>query len=131
MTIEEMNKEIQDYCFRHEDCDTCRLGRICDEYGGVFNSDNCKQAYELIEKTDKPNINNNKSINHPLHYNRNEAMECIDEMVLIFGVEATKNFCLLNAWKYRYRAADKNGEEDLNKSDWYIRKFKELSTNEV
>ena len=53
-------------------------------------------------------------------------MECIDEMILIFGVEAVKNFCLCNAWKYRYRAADKNGVEDLKKADWYINKYVEL-----
>lgn len=65
-------------------------------------------------------------VNHPEHYCRDDAMECIDEMLLIFGVEATMHFCLLNAWKYRYRAADKNGEEDLKKSDWYIAKYAEL-----
>jgi hypothetical protein len=67
------------------------------------------------------------NVNHPQHYCREDAMECINEMILIFGKEAVKNFCLCNAWKYRYRAADKNGEEDLRKSDWYIRKYKELS----
>ena len=69
-------------------------------------------------------IGNN--IEHPSHYNREGAMECIDEMIEIFGKEAVKDFCLCNAWKYRYRAADKNGEEDLKKSDWYMRKFVEL-----
>ena len=44
----------------------------------------------------------------------------------VFGEEAVKNFCICNAWKYRYRAADKNGEEDLKKSDWYLNKYKEL-----
>ena len=66
------------------------------------------------------------AVNHPNHYCREGAMECIDEMVLVWGKETVKNFCLCNAWKYRYRAADKGGEEDLRKSDWYIRKYKEL-----
>ena len=69
---------------------------------------------------------NKEAVNHPSHYCREEAMECIEEMILVFGREAVKNFCLCNAWKYRYRAADKNGEEDLKKSDWYINKYKEL-----
>ena len=48
-------------------------------------------------------------------------------MELVFGPEATANFCLLNCWKYRYRAGLKNnGYEDLEKSDWYMRKYKEL-----
>ena len=65
-------------------------------------------------------------VNHPQHYNRPDGMECIDEMELIFGPEVVMHFCICNAWKYRYRAADKNGEEDLRKSDWYINKYKEL-----
>ena len=66
------------------------------------------------------------NVNHPSHYNREGSMECIDEMILIFGKNAVMNFCLCNAWKYRYRAADKNGAEDLAKSDWYLHKYKEL-----
>lgn len=72
-----------------------------------------------------------EAVEHPSHYNREGAMECIDEMVLIFGREAVKSFCLCNAWKYRYRAADKNGEEDLKKSDWYIKKYKEINNGKV
>lgn len=68
-----------------------------------------------------------ETVNHPKHYNREGGMECIDEMILIFGEEAVRDFCKCNAWKYRYRAADKNGEEDLKKSDWYLKKYKELS----
>ena len=70
-------------------------------------------------------------VNRPPHYNRDGAMECIDEMELIFGREAVKHFCLCNAWKYRYRAADKNGEEDIKKSDWYLRKYKELCADNI
>ena len=64
---------------------------------------------------------------NPSHYQRENAMECIDEMIMVFGVDAVKKFCLCNAWKYRYRAADKNGAEDIAKSDWYMAKYKELS----
>ena len=67
-----------------------------------------------------------ETVNHPKHYGRDGGMECIDEMVLVFGKEATMTFCLLNVWKYRFRAADKNGEEDLKKSDWYMAKYAEL-----
>lgn len=66
-------------------------------------------------------------VNHPPHYEREGAIECIDEMIMIFGPEAVKDFCKCNAWKYRYRAADKNGKEDIEKSDWYMQKYKELN----
>ena len=71
------------------------------------------------------------NVEHPKHYNREGGMECIDEMILVFGIETVKHFCLCNAWKYRYRAADKNGEEDLKKSDWYLRKYKELNEKKI
>ena len=35
-----------------------------------------------------------EKVNHPSHYNREDAMEAIDEMILVFGKEAVKNFCL-------------------------------------
>ena len=68
------------------------------------------------------------NVNHPAHYNRDGAMECIREMVVVFGYEATINFCKLNAWKYRYRANEKNGAEDMAKSDWYVKKADELKS---
>lgn len=66
------------------------------------------------------------TVDHPDHYNREDALECIEEMKLVFGITDLMAFCKLNAWKYRYRASDKNGDEDLKKSDWYMKKYKEL-----
>lgn len=57
---------------------------------------------------------------NPDHY-KTRKFECIDEMLLVFGKEAVLNFCLLNAWKYRYRAGSKgDAEEDLKKADEYM-----------
>ena len=78
-------------------------------------------AFENIKK-----LAGEEKVDHPSHYNREDSIECIDEMILVFGKEKVKDFCLCNVWKYRYRAADKNGMEDLAKSDWYMRKYKEL-----
>ena len=79
----------------------------------------CKVDEQVVEQT----------VDHPKHYNRTGAMECIDEMILAFGKEAVKNFCICNAWKYRYRSSDKNGQEDIEKSDWYMKKAKELGAS--
>ena len=69
-------------------------------------------------------------VNHPSHYTHG-GMECIDEMVLVFGERAVAHFCLCNAWKYRKRAPFKgNPEEDMKKSDWYLAKYKELMEDE-
>lgn len=65
------------------------------------------------------------AVNHPSHYT-SSGMECIDEMILLYGEEETMHFCKLNAHKYRKRALDKGGKEDMEKSDWYLAKYKEL-----
>lgn len=70
------------------------------------------------------------NVNKPKHYIRDGAIECFDEFLIIYGVEAAKIACLFNIHKYRYRASDKNGLEDLQKSDWYMRKYKELCEKE-
>lgn len=67
-------------------------------------------------------------VNHPDHYNAPGSMECIDEMIVLFGFRDTMAFCKLNAWKYRYRAGLKgSAEEDHRKASWYIQKYKELN----
>ena len=88
-------------------------------------NDYCKQAIEMnkVAYGDKVDM-----INHPKHYCREDAIECLDEMRLVFGDDIVAAFCLCNVWKYRYRAASKGQEEDLKKSDFYMRKYKELIT---
>lgn len=66
---------------------------------------------------------------NPEHYKLHEH-ECIDEMLEVFGADAVKIFCVLNTWKYRYRAGSKTGEsaaDDNAKSDWYMNKLIELN----
>ena len=66
-------------------------------------------------------------VNEPPHY-KQHAMECFDEMVEVFGVEAVKAYCKCAAWKYRYRAPYKGKFEDDNaKADWYLKKLSELN----
>ncbi len=70
-----------------------------------------------------------EAVNHPSHYQGKH--ECIDEMIALFGVEAVKHFCMCNVYKYRFRAANKNGQEDLDKANWYMDKLMELEKNHV
>ena len=64
------------------------------------------------------------NVNHPNHYKGKN--ECIDVMIAMFGLEAVKHFCICNAYKYRFRADKKNGEEDIKKAEWYESKLIEL-----
>lgn len=64
-------------------------------------------------------------VNHPPHY-RLGRFECFDVIVALLGVEGAKAFCKGNIIKYRYRAAAKNGAEDIAKADRYMEMLKEL-----
>ncbi|MBO4542749.1 MAG: DUF3310 domain-containing protein [Bacteroidales bacterium] len=112
------------YCSEGTDtCHNCLIRTECAECEGNFgylDGEIIDRAYDKIENYYVDNVN------HPKHYRREGGMECIEEMILIFGKEPVMTYCLLNAWKYRYRAAEKNGIEDLKKSDWYVAKYKEL-----
>lgn len=68
----------------------------------------------------------NDCVNHPSHYETGK-FECIEVMEETQGVEAVKNFCICNAFKYLYRHANKNGLEDIKKARWYLDKYIELS----
>lgn len=62
-------------------------------------------------------------VEHPSHYNREGKKECIVLMEEIFGKYWTGVFCVINAFKYRYRAGDKpdeSTERDLEKAKWYL-----------
>ena len=93
----------------------------------TLNPEDCKVKKAEVAEEKPVNMKNPDMVNSPRHYNRENAIECIDEMELVFGPEATAHFCLLNCWKYRYRSGLKNnGYQDLEKSDWYMKKYKEL-----
>lgn len=64
-------------------------------------------------------------VEHPAHYTSG-SIEYIDAMVETQGVEAVKNFCICNAFKYLWWHDKKNGVEDVKKAAWYLNKFIEL-----
>ena len=66
---------------------------------------------------------NNNSVNHPNYYQKEGRKECIEEMLELYGEHITAIFCLTNAYKYIYRAGEKEGnaeEQDLQKARWYF-----------
>lgn len=127
MSIEEKKDRLLDYCNLWDKCaDGCLLRDIDCECDSL---DECTEAeldYVLSIINDTPvESKPTDIINKSPHYN-NGGIETIDEMVLVFGKEAVKHFCLCNVWKYRARAIYKNGEEDMKKADYYMKKYKEL-----
>lgn len=77
------------------------------------------------------NINGNGAVEdvvrEPQHY-QHGIFEVIDEMIIVFGVEATMQFCRMNAWKYRARAPYKGKmEQDMDKANRYLEMAYEMS----
>lgn len=89
--------------------------------------------YEYLQAFKTPCIGEGKAVNtpvnHPEHYNQG-GIECIDAMISAFGKEAVAHFCIVNAFKYVWRASDKNGIEDIDKAIWYLNKYKELTADD-
>ena len=98
-------------------CEHCRL----------LNTNFCESCVFGLDKVNGIDYyalqNTAASVNHPPHYNTGKY-ECIDAMIDCFGVDATKDFCLLNAFKYLWRCRNKGKElEDVEKAKWYLEKF--------
>lgn len=109
-------------------CDNCLYDECCED---DFPCNNCIHCIGNHGKEHFHPINSGEpkeEINHPLRY-AGGKYECIDVMVDVFGVEVTKHFCLLNAFKYIWRQEHKNGVEDIKKAEWYLNKYIELSEN--
>lgn len=63
-----------------------------------------------------------EQVNHPSHYQKN-GKECIDEMIETYGIVATICFCIINEFKYNWRAGEKEGNswsQDIGKGKWYL-----------
>lgn len=106
------------------------------KYSCKFNPINIDYLYKqkeiLLNKTFKLDIEKDKydSVNKPYHYTSGK-FECLDVMRDIFGDKRVKTWCILNAFKYLYRCYKKNGEEDIEKANFYlnyvIKNFKEIN----
>lgn len=76
-------------------------------------------------------VQENNLVIHPKHYNTEGRPECWEEMRRLFGDECVGVFDVLNAYKYLYRAGEKEGnpaEQDMAKIYNYMRHCADLVT---
>lgn len=135
MTIEEIKGKLKRYCDEyftgHGNCHGCPLferyplDRPCTD-GDADEEVILRENYDILFGTI---ASEHDPVNHPSHYTQG-GIECIDAMVSAFGKEAVAHFCICNAFKYIFRYRLKNGKEDIEKAQWYLNKFKELSYDE-
>lgn len=115
---------------RFDDNDMCSLiiNGTSDELAKVIALVNSMNSNDAIKKAfgDEEDDEEHDAVNNPSHYNH--GIECIDEMILLYGVVETMSFCKLNSHKYRKRAFNKGGKEDMDKADWYMKEYAYLDS---
>ena len=122
MTIDEMRERLQEHCDAQIDCRGCPLEVAYHCGFNEYSDDEVDRCYNTVFGNEK------EEINHPDRY-AGGKFECIDVMLDVFGSDAVKHFCILNAFKYVWRAEKKNGVEDIKKAVWYLNKYIDLKEN--
>ena len=116
--------KLKDFCDRCESRNFCSVRKsACGvNYSMLEYCDALREEYnKIIDRMDKKEM-----VNHPSHYNQ-YPKETIDMMVDIFGKEATRQWCVMAAFKYRMRMGLKDDiQQDFKKEQWYLNKAKEL-----
>ena len=155
MNIEEKKKLLEGFCENRDDCVNCPLKDTDIDCINFFecSDDAVEKAYNLAFRCEQPkdmvncknclhsNCDENElpcgkcfnydqwkpkeEINHPDRY-AGGKYECIKVMVDVFGADAVKHFCILNAFKYVWRFEHKNGVEDIKKAIWYLNEYVKL-----
>lgn len=131
MTREQKEKLFDELCIKKgdglADCSKCSefVNVLCDiKSTSKFTDEELDMALRDMQKTD-PGQHEFDAVECPQHYT-STSIECIDAMVETQGVEAVKDFCVCNAFKYLWRHNEKNGDEDIKKANWYLNKAVEL-----
>lgn len=75
-------------------------------------------AIDKKQSTDTSNM-----VEHPPHYTAG-GIECIDAiMAAVTGLTPQEAVCVANVIKYTWRFKHKNGKQDLDKAEWYLRRL--------
>jgi len=88
-----------------------------------------KKLKEVEEKSKEQNVKylsgkKEDMVNHPIHYNK-AGIETIDAIGAATN-EGFKYYLQGNILKYIWRYEYKNGVEDLQKAQWYLKKLIEI-----
>lgn len=82
---------------------------------------------EVIE--DCKRLERHDPVNHPLHYEG--AIECIDAIQAALGQSGFESYLTGQVFKYMWRYKRKNGTEDLQKAEWYLKRLLKLKEAEA
>lgn len=131
MTIDEARAKYGSKETGYVSCAACPVGQACDAQIATGYYDCWRYIAKVMTEREAENKKREtaSAVSHPPHY-AGGKYECIEVMREVFGEDATKHFCLLNAFKYLWRCGKKHDspDEDINKAIWYLNKY--LATKE-
>lgn len=145
MTAAELLKIWSCSCEETDDCDKCFFNEICpfDMPRNPIKTLTADKIESFIDRAEKrfgedpsryatkmSTENAGDPVNHPPHYETGK-FECFDVMREVYGDDAVRDFCLLNAFKYLYRCEHKGKKtEDVKKAVWYLTRWLNLNNQE-
>lgn len=124
MTIDEKRTKLDSFCYG--DCEKCPLNPLgyCDDENWYnMSEEKINECYNIVINDEQSHAK--EEINYPNKY-ANGKFECIDVMLDVFGADAIKHFCTLNAFKCLWESEKKNDVDDIQKAVWYLNKYIEL-----
>ena len=132
------NKMSAQEAMHNVGAESCWGGRTKDverPFGSAITPDEMTFVHKVEEVSEcmaQYKVNEHQRVvDQPDHY-KHGTFEVIDELVMVFGLDATINFCLMNAWKYRARAPYKgNPSQDMEKADRYMQYAHDLQLKKV
>lgn len=134
MTREELKTKFEKLCDDRKCCNDCPCENlnVCNDSLDNLSIADYEEGIKALENgtTVAEEITADfDAVERPRHY-ASTSIECIDAMRETQGIEATKDFCICNAFKYLWRHNSKNGDEDIKKANWYLNKAVELMGKE-
>ena len=108
--------EGEEECPFEHDYDDCNYGEKVTDGEYICSYEEDKNASDSFKPTETQPY---EYVNGPAHYN---GTECIENMRKLYGDDAVRWFCILSAYKYRFRDGSKPGVsagQDHEKAHWY------------
>lgn len=112
-----------------ECCISAKDTKKVEKVNPVKQENKCENKTEEVNEAHEPMNVKEDVVNHPSHYEGKTSIECMESMIIAFGVEYVYHFCICNVYKYLWRHKNKNGLEDVKKAEYYLNKATDLCVN--
>ncbi len=89
---------------------------------GMRSIEKIKRRTKEMEQKAVIGIKSPDVVNHPPHYTQG-GIECIEAIESALTPEERRGYYKGNIIKYIWRERNKNGDQDLQKAEWYLKRL--------